>query len=113
MSPCCFFFFFFNAPAPTEIYPLSYTTLFRSYTDSGGAGVASQLAAGGGFLPSPVAGVVEITSGGTTKNYIFVTDNPRSEEHTSELQSRRDLVCRLLLEKKNKKKQKKQQQPQK
>src|SRR5690349_24185609 len=27
----------------------------------------------------------------------------RSEEHTSELQSRRDLVCRLLLEKKNKK----------
>src|SRR5690349_24210458 len=30
----------------------------------------------------------------------------RSEEHTSELQSRRDLVCRLLLEKKNKKKQK-------
>src|SRR5204863_1733342 len=29
--------------------------------------------------------------------------NPRSEEHTSELQSRRDLVCRLLLEKKNKK----------
>src|SRR5690349_525476 len=28
---------------------------------------------------------------------------PRSEEHTSELQSRRDLVCRLLLEKKNKK----------
>jgi type IV pilus assembly protein PilY1 len=46
------------------------------YTNSSGAGVASQLAAGGGFLPSPVAGVVEITSGGTTKNYIFVTDNP-------------------------------------
>src|SRR5438874_10324458 len=32
----------------------------------------------------------------------------RSEEHTSELQSRRDLVCRLLLEKKKKKKKKKQ-----
>src|SRR5690349_24255153 len=30
-----------------------------------------------------------------------ITDTPRSEEHTSELQSRRDLVCRLLLEKKN------------
>src|SRR5204863_6442367 len=29
------------------------------------------------------------------------SENPRSEEHTSELQSRRDLVCRLLLEKKN------------
>src|SRR5690349_22476774 len=31
----------------------------------------------------------------------FAHDNVRSEEHTSELQSRRDLVCRLLLEKKN------------
>src|SRR6266576_5012252 len=30
----------------------------------------------------------------------WMTRNPRSEEHTSELQSRRDLVCRLLLEKK-------------
>src|SRR5690349_22394028 len=35
-------------------------------------------------------------------------DTGRSEEHTSELQSRRDLVCRLLLEKKKKKKKKKQ-----
>src|SRR5438874_6106622 len=35
-----------------------------------------------------------------------VTGAQRSEEHTSELQSRRDLVCRLLLEKKNKKKKK-------
>src|SRR5690349_12108529 len=32
----------------------------------------------------------------------FYFSNFRSEEHTSELQSRRDLVCRLLLEKKNK-----------
>ena len=30
-----------------------------------------------------------------------LSGNPRSEEHTSELQSRRNLVCRLLLEKKN------------
>src|SRR5204862_6650221 len=37
---------------------------------------------------------VHMTWNGTT---------PRSEEHTSELQSRRDLVCRLLLEKKNNK----------
>src|SRR5690349_23435688 len=34
----------------------------------------------------------------------FQNSNARSEEHTSELQSRRDLVCRLLLEKKKKKK---------
>src|SRR5436309_8382521 len=32
-----------------------------------------------------------------------VTEEPRSEEHTSELQSRENLVCRLLLEKKKKK----------
>src|SRR5690349_24226444 len=37
---------------------------------------------------------------------------PRSEEHTSELQSRRDLVCRLLLEKKKKKTKHTQQQQQ-
>src|SRR5699024_12199422 len=37
--------------------------------------------------------------GSTGKN---ITKNVRSEEHTSELQSRFDLVCRLLLEKKNK-----------
>src|SRR5690606_39547411 len=39
------------------------------------------------------------------KRWVPVTDNPeclRSEEHTSELQSRENLVCRLLLEKKNK-----------
>src|SRR5690349_22919924 len=36
------------------------------------------------------------------KGHAFVGGGgPRSEEHTSELQSRRDLVCRLLLEKKN------------
>src|SRR5207247_10040390 len=35
----------------------------------------------------------------------LATDEPRSEEHTSELQSRVDLVCRLLLEKKNHKQQ--------
>src|SRR5690349_23351518 len=34
----------------------------------------------------------------------YYTIDGRSEEHTSELQSRRDLVCRLLLEKKKKKK---------
>src|SRR5690349_23877283 len=38
------------------------------------------------------------------------TASVRSEEHTSELQSRRDLVCRRLLEKKKKKKKKKKQQ---
>src|SRR5204862_2506899 len=36
----------------------------------------------------------------TSRTLAAVASHPRSEEHTSELQSRRDLVCRLLLEKK-------------
>ena len=40
-------------------------------------------------------------------DYEFEYNIIRSEEHTSELQSRFDLVCRLLLEKKNKQKKKK------
>ena len=38
-------------------------------------------------------------------NHLVITKEERSEEHTSELQSRSDLVCRLLLEKKKKKQQ--------
>src|SRR6266496_1137126 len=45
---------------------------------------------------------VEAMSSGVTQ--VFRFEPNRSEEHTSELQSRRDLVCRLLLEKKKKKK---------
>src|SRR5206468_6680164 len=43
-------------------------------------------------------GVVELT---VALGYCFDSPRDRSEEHTSELQSRSDLVCRLLLEKKN------------
>src|SRR5690349_25176060 len=39
--------------------------------------------------------------GGTRRRDAARPPSPRSEEHTSELQSRRELVCRLLLEKKN------------
>src|SRR5690349_22904100 len=41
---------------------------------------------------------------GTGEHPVQLLALPRSEEHTSELQSRRDLVCRLLLEKKKKNK---------
>src|SRR5690349_23955129 len=46
------------------------------------------------------------TGGDAGEGAVAAGDDPgeRSEEHTSELQSRRDLVCRLLLEKKKKKK---------
>src|SRR5204863_6495445 len=59
--------------------------------------------------PEEVAGiVVEVVQGegGYVPAPKIFLDGLRSEEHTSELQSRRDLVCRLLLEKKKKKKKK-------
>src|SRR5947199_10817737 len=74
-----FVFFFFNDTATTEIYTLSYTTLFRSPLLL--------------WNRLPEACLLEVP----------VCLAPRSEEHTSELQSLRHLVCRLLLEKKKKK----------
>src|SRR5690554_7426182 len=54
---------------------------------------------GGGGYPQP--GEISLAHNGV----LFLDELPRSEEHTSELQSRPHLVCRLLLEKKKKKKQ--------
>src|SRR5471030_3417592 len=76
---CCFLIFFFlmiRRPPRSTLFP--YTTLFRSRIVSGGAPLTTDVAT--------------ISLGA-----------PRSEEHTSELQSLRHLVCRLLLEKKKKK----------
>src|SRR5438874_13841436 len=78
---CLFLFFFFNDTATTEIYTLS---LHDALPISLVARVAPPQ------ILSMMMGLWFITS---------FTGN-RSEEHTSELQSRRDLVCRLLLEKK-------------
>src|SRR2546421_9616292 len=64
-------------PPRSTLFP--YTTLFRSY----------------GFL----AESAELAEAVETAGLVFVGPT-RSEEHTSELQSRSDLVCRLLLEKK-------------
>src|SRR2546427_12333062 len=83
-----FFFFFFlmiRRPPRSTLFP--YTTLFRSpvgreaYRCAVGAPAGAALARCEGCAPAP-----------------------RSEEHTSELQSQSNLVCRLLLEKKKKKK---------
>src|SRR6266576_61365 len=69
-------FFFFNDTATPEIYPLSLHDALPILIAPGGIVDAGLVEA------SPPEGL------------------SRSEEHTSELQSRRDLVCRLLLEKK-------------
>src|SRR2546422_11502828 len=76
-----FFFFFFNDTATTEIYPLSLHDALPIY------------AACRGRIEASAAEAARPTR-----------REPRSEEHTSELQSRLHLVCRLLLEKKKKKK---------
>src|SRR5438046_5334688 len=81
-------FFFFNATAPTEIYTLSLHDAL------------------------PILGVVGwcgLRQGPRRLWALALHGQParsRSEEHTSELQSLTNLVCRLLLEKKKKKKKK-------
>src|SRR2546422_7792534 len=80
-------------PPRSTLFP--YTTLFRSPTRAvhRPAGRAPQLdVAWGSFRQSFWSAVVAAIGGPTAA---------RSEEHTSELQSRLHLVCRLLLEKKN------------
>src|SRR5438132_9621982 len=74
-----FFFLMIRRPPRSTLFP--YTTLFRSFT----------------HLNNCYCLRISITA-------ILCTSKRRSEEHTSELQSHSDLVCRLLLEKKKKKK---------
>src|SRR2546422_2245504 len=76
-------FFFFNDTATTEIYTLSLHDALPISANSGPARPAPAPSA----RPVPSPAQVEPTV-------------RRSEEHTSELQSRLHLVCRLLLEKK-------------
>src|SRR5438874_13268127 len=88
---CLFFFLMIRRPPRSTLFP--YTTLFRSPS-----------------VTLPVCALVTATeksrnqTAPTKYNASFAEKlDKRSEEHTSELQSRRDLVCRLLLEKKKKK----------
>src|SRR5438045_5475538 len=76
-------------PPRSTLFP--YTTLFRS----------------DGFLCACCGGSSSSCPPGTAVSPITWIGTCRSEEHTSELQSLRHLVCRLLLEKKKKKKKKK------
>src|SRR3712207_8783444 len=90
-----FFFLMIRRPPRSTLFP--YTTLFRSMRAAVTGGTCR---VAGTILPN-----VEICGKtGTAQNRghdhsVFM--GFRSEEHTSELQSRQYLVCRLLLEKKN------------
>src|SRR5439155_2734141 len=95
------FFLLIRPPPRSTLFP--YTTLFRSFVRRTLADVPNMLIAAG-----------TLYMGATTRRHVAVfvvltlpiaasALKERSEEHTSELQSRGHLVCRLLLEKKKKK----------
>src|SRR5438093_5241911 len=91
-------------PPRSTLFP--YTTLFRS-DNNAWCGPSSSVGSGGGGGGGGAGG-----GGGLSgAEWFTVTsgdgENARSEEHTSELQSLTNLVCRLLLEKKKKKETKK------
>src|SRR5207253_11446581 len=92
---CFFFFFFFMDTATTDIYTLSlHDALPISLGDVFGSGSGSTL-------------ILLRSRSQAAADFVMSRSEPscerRSEEHTSELQSRGHLVCRLLLEKKKKK----------
>src|SRR3712207_9528173 len=102
---CCsnenYFFFFFlmiRRPPRSTLFP--YTTLFRSDE----AMAADERLSGGQALFGIIQGAVymDLRRESLARTEEIGFDGYRSEEHTSELQSRQYLVCRLLLEKKNK-----------
>src|SRR3712207_7383906 len=80
-------------PPRSTLFP--YTTLFRSTGGSDRAGGASP--------PAPAVASPRSRRPGAGPRSGGPRRAPRSEEHTSELQSRQYLVCRLLLEKKKSK----------
>src|SRR5204862_6353680 len=91
-------FFFFTYPPPTEIYTLSLHDALPILNNKYELGIREDERVRRRRDAHNV--VLEVlTATGVVGAIPFFT---RSEEHTSELQSRRDLVCRLLLEKKKK-----------
>src|SRR3712207_6890011 len=96
-----FISFFFNDTATTEIYTLSLHDALPICDGKAGPNTRRAVAA---WQRSKRQEVTSYLSG-LQRDLILAEAQPRlrSEEHTSELQSRQYLVCRLLLEKKKKK----------
>src|SRR2546430_12473681 len=82
-------------PPRSTLFP--YTTLFRSVLEQvGGKGMPQRMTAGGLSESRLTHGRLH----GSLHSLLMQVMTHRSEEHTSELQSQSNLVCRLLLEKK-------------
>src|SRR2546429_4510113 len=90
MDSCMFFFFFLMIRRPPRSTLFPYTTLFRSMGE-GGSRV---------YNPAVQQTKIGIETSMPGTQFGMAKGLQRSEEHTSELQSRLHLVCRLLLEKK-------------
>src|SRR5690242_21145234 len=104
-----FVFFFFNDTATPEIYTLSLHDALPIFAPGNGSLLAARFLSGlphGAFFG---VGAVVATAmvpperKARSVSLMFLGLTVRSEEHTSELQSHVNLVCRLLLEKKKKK----------
>src|SRR3712207_8624834 len=91
---CFFFFLMIRRPPRSTLFP--YTTLFRRVVRLSGALEENGLYAAGGDSTGELYACMP--SFAAADGTVDAAD--RSEEHTSELQSRQYLVCRLLLEKK-------------
>src|SRR5947209_18540247 len=101
-----FYFFFFIDPATTEIYTLSLHDALPICIVAGDPDKEPRIGRGELDRASPRPHILVVI----VDAEIEVPAEPaRSEEHTSELQSRQYLVCRLLLEKKKKQKKRRQQ----
>src|SRR2546422_5182996 len=88
------FFLMIRRPPRSTLFP--YTTLFRSHYMSDKMKTPMHMSSGGEAIAAGVCHALR------PEDQIMGTYRSRSEEHTSELQSRLHLVCRLLLEKKKK-----------
>src|SRR3712207_8089996 len=89
-------------PPRSTLFP--YPTLFRSRRSAATSPGATGRPKGGGracaSAPTPSTAATPSTTRSAANSASATTAPSRSEEHTSELQSRQYLVCRLLLEKK-------------
>src|SRR5688572_32725060 len=98
-SPLCFFLLMIRRPPRSTLFP--YTTLFRSGTLKLAIRPFAHFISSTTSTVEPARGTTNATPTSPRRS----SGTPiRSEEHTSELQSQSNLVCRLLLEKKKNKK---------
>src|SRR5690606_42037366 len=90
-----FLFVFSRQPPGSTLFP--YTTLFRSSARRASVSIAARASAMARSAPLSTS---RINAAALLARLVTGVIEFRSEEHTSELQSRENLVCRLLLEKK-------------